>query len=42
VILISTHAETDVAELIEEAPVAGFVPKTELSAAAIQRVLEPA
>ena len=40
VILISTHAETDVAELIEEAPVAGFVPKTELSAAAIQRVLE--
>jgi DNA-binding NarL/FixJ family response regulator len=39
VILISTHAETDFAELIEEAPVAGFVPKAELSASAIQRLV---
>jgi len=39
VILISTHAETDFAELIEEAPVAGFVPKAELSASAIQRLM---
>ena len=31
-ILISTHAESDFADLIEEAPVAGFVPKSELSA----------
>src|SRR4029453_13563386 len=41
VILISTHAETDFAELIEEAPVAGFVAKAELSGAAIRRLLEP-
>jgi two-component system, NarL family, nitrate/nitrite response regulator NarL len=39
VILISTHAETDFAELIEEAPVAGFVPKAELSASAIRRLV---
>ena len=39
VILISTHAETDFTELIEEAPVAGFVPKAELSASAIQRLV---
>jgi DNA-binding NarL/FixJ family response regulator len=39
VILISTRAETDFAELIEEAPVAGFVPKAELSASAIRRLV---
>jgi two-component system, NarL family, nitrate/nitrite response regulator NarL len=39
VILISTHAETDFAELIEEARVAGFVPKAELSARAIRRLV---
>ena len=39
VILISTHAETDFAELIEEAPVAGFVSKAELSASAIRRLV---
>ena len=39
VILISTHAETDFAELIEEVPIAGFVPKNELSAGAIRRLL---
>ncbi len=38
VILISTRAETDVAELVEETPVAGFVPKAELSASAIRRL----
>jgi DNA-binding NarL/FixJ family response regulator len=42
VILISTHAETDFAELIEEAPVAGFVPKAELSASAIRRLVAAA
>lgn len=42
VILISTHAETDFAELIEEAPVAGFVPKAELSASTIRRLLAAA
>jgi DNA-binding NarL/FixJ family response regulator len=38
VILISTHAEADFAELIEGAPGAGFVPKSELSAEAIRRL----
>ena len=38
-IMISSHAESDYADLIEETPVAGFLPKTELSAAAIRRVL---
>jgi DNA-binding NarL/FixJ family response regulator len=38
VILISTHAEADFADLIEEAPVLGFVPKSELSAGAIRRL----
>ena len=38
IILISTHAETDFADLIQEAPVAGFVPKSELSASAIRRL----
>jgi DNA-binding NarL/FixJ family response regulator len=39
VILISTRAETDFADLIEEAPVAGFVSKAELSAGAIRRLV---
>jgi two-component system, NarL family, nitrate/nitrite response regulator NarL len=42
VILISTHAEGDFADLIEEAPVAGFVPKSELSGSAIDRLVESA
>jgi DNA-binding NarL/FixJ family response regulator len=42
VILISTRAQTDYAELIEEAPVAGFVPKAELSGGAIRRLVESA
>ena len=40
VILISTHAEADFADLIGEAPVAGFMPKSDLSANAIRRVLQ--
>ncbi len=39
VILVSTHAEGDFADLIEEAPVAGFVAKSELSRAAIERLV---
>jgi CheY-like chemotaxis protein len=42
VILISTLAEGDFADLIEEAPVAGFVAKSELSRAAIRRLVESA
>jgi two-component system, NarL family, nitrate/nitrite response regulator NarL len=42
VILISTHAEADVADLVDEAPVAGFVPKAELSGGAIRRLLDAA
>ena len=38
VILISTQEESDFADLIEAAPVAGFVPKSELSAGAIRRL----
>jgi DNA-binding NarL/FixJ family response regulator len=38
VILISTHAEADFAELINETPAAGFLPKSELSADAIGRL----
>jgi DNA-binding NarL/FixJ family response regulator len=40
VILISTHAEADFADLIDESPAAGFLPKSELSAGAIRRILE--
>ena len=39
-IMISTHAREDYADLIAESPVIGFVPKVELSALAIRRVLE--
>jgi DNA-binding NarL/FixJ family response regulator len=39
VILISTHSEEDFADLIAASPTAGFVPKAELSASAIQEVL---
>jgi DNA-binding NarL/FixJ family response regulator len=40
VILISTHAEADFADLIEEAPAAGFMPKSQLSAGTIHRLLD--
>jgi DNA-binding NarL/FixJ family response regulator len=39
VILISTHAEADYAELIDSAPVAGFVSKVGLSAEAIEQLI---
>jgi DNA-binding NarL/FixJ family response regulator len=39
VILISTHAEQDFAELIAASPAVGFLPKTALSAAAIRSLL---
>jgi two-component system, NarL family, nitrate/nitrite response regulator NarL len=39
VILISTHAEADFAELIDGAPVAGFVSKVGLSAQAIEQLI---
>jgi DNA-binding NarL/FixJ family response regulator len=42
IILVSTHAEADFADLIAEAPVAGFVPKSDLSSAAILKLaIEP-
>jgi DNA-binding NarL/FixJ family response regulator len=40
VILISTHSGSDFADLIADSQVAGFVPKSELSAAAIRRLVE--
>jgi len=39
VILISTGAEVDYRDLIDESPAAGFLPKPELSARAISRIL---
>jgi DNA-binding NarL/FixJ family response regulator len=39
VILISTHAEADFADLIAESPAMGFLPKSELSADAILQIL---
>ena len=39
VILISTRSEADLAPLIDGVPAAGFVPKSELSAAAIRRLV---
>ena len=40
VILISTHAEADFEDLIEEAPAAGFMPKSQLSASMIRRLVD--
>jgi DNA-binding NarL/FixJ family response regulator len=40
VILTSTHTEADFADLIGASPAAGFVPKSELSASAIERILD--
>jgi DNA-binding NarL/FixJ family response regulator len=39
VILMSTQAATDLADLIAESPANGFLPKSELSADAIRRIL---
>jgi hypothetical protein len=37
--MISTRAGADYADLVADTPAAGFLPKNELSAAAIQRIL---
>jgi len=42
VILVSTHAEEDLAHLIEGSPALGFIGKTRLSAQAIRDLLERA
>jgi len=39
VILTSTHAEADLAELIADSPAIGFVPKSRLSAAEVERLV---
>lgn len=39
VVMISTHAESDIDELVVDSPAAGFIPKSELSAEAIRRTL---
>ena len=39
VIMISTRAAADYADLITDSPATGFLPKAELSAAAIHRIL---
>lgn len=39
VVLISTHSQDDVAELIADSPAVGFLPKTALSAVAIGALL---
>jgi two-component system, NarL family, nitrate/nitrite response regulator NarL len=39
IILVSTHAERDFEELIEDSPALGFLPKSSLSADAIQQLL---
>ena len=40
VVLISTRAEEDVADLVADSPAVGFVAKSDLSADAIRRVLD--
>ena len=42
VILVSTHAEADLAELIADSQAAGFVPKTKLSVAEVERLVNAA
>ncbi|MCW2976702.1 MAG: putative response regulator [Actinomycetia bacterium] len=39
VILISTHSEADFGDMIVSSPAAGFIPKPELSASAIQGIV---
>ena len=39
VILVSTHAEEDFGELVDDSPAIGFLPKSELSAPAIRGML---
>ena len=42
VILVSTHAEEDLAELVDESPAIGFLPKASLSARRDPRAARPA
>jgi DNA-binding NarL/FixJ family response regulator len=42
IILTSTHAEADFADLIARSAAAGFIPKTELSASAIHALAQAA
>jgi len=37
---LSTHAEADLADLIAASPAAGFLPKTEVSANAMRRIVD--
>lgn len=39
VILISTHAEADLADLIAASPALGFLPKSDLSAESIRQII---
>lgn len=39
VIMISTRSEADLTELLQDAPVLGFVPKSQLSASEVQRLV---
>jgi DNA-binding NarL/FixJ family response regulator len=39
VILTSTHSEADLAELIADVPAFGFIPKSKLSAAEVERLV---
>jgi DNA-binding NarL/FixJ family response regulator len=39
VILVSTHAEADFVDLIDDSPAIGFLPKAELSADAIRQIV---
>ena len=40
VILISTHGESDLEDLVAASPAAGFLPKSEVSAEAIRRIVD--
>jgi DNA-binding NarL/FixJ family response regulator len=40
VILVSTHAEQDFADMIASSPAAGFLPKSELTTDAIRRLVQ--
>jgi DNA-binding NarL/FixJ family response regulator len=40
IVLISTRAEEEVAELVAASPAVGFLPKSELSASALRRLVD--
>lgn len=42
VIMVSTGSAADYADLVDESPAAGFLPKAEMSAAGIRRILDQA